>query len=83
MYDLELNIAKELIIKENAKNVLIQLPDGLKPKSKDISDYLSKETNASIIIWAGTCFGACDYPYYVKDAGVDLLIAWGHSEWKN
>jgi len=65
-YNLELEKAIERIKQENAKLVCIQLPDGLKPKAK-------------IIIWAGSCFGACDYPDLGKQ-GVDLLIQWGHSE---
>lgn len=81
MYNLELEKAKDLILKNNPKNVLIQLPDGLKPKSREIKLFLEKETSANILLWSGSCFGACDYPYYIKDMGVDLLIAWGHSEW--
>ena len=61
MYQLELNKAKELILKNKATKVLLQLPDGLKPKSKEIVDFLTKETNSSIYIWAGSCFGSCDY----------------------
>jgi len=75
-YDLELQgVAKE-IRKKNAKTVCIQLPDGLKPKATEIVDYLQKNTKARIIIWAGSCFGACDIPA-VK---ADLLIQWGHSK---
>lgn len=81
MYKLELEKAKELILKEDAKLVVIQLPDGLKPKGKIITDYLQEHTKAQVIIWAGSCFGACDYPRHLKDFKVDLLIAWGHSKW--
>ncbi len=77
MYNLELKKAIEKIKKEKAKTVLIQLPDGLKPKAKEINEELEKNTNAKILIWAGSCFGACDVP----NVNVDLLIQWGHSEW--
>ena len=77
-FDLELDKAALKIKKENAKLVCIQLPDGLKPKAKEISDYLEKKTNAKIIIFLGSCYGACDIPK-IK---ADLLIQWGHSEWK-
>jgi len=76
-YDLELEKAVEQIKKAKAKTVCIQLPDGLKPKAKEIADYIEKHTNATILIWANSCFGACDTP----NLDVDLLIQWGHSKW--
>ena len=76
-YDLELEKAAEKIIKEKAKLVCIQLPDGLKERATEISKYLEEKTEATIIIWLGSAWGACDIP--VLD--VDLLIQWGHSDW--
>ena len=78
MYELELDKAVAKIKKEKAKTVCIQLPEGLKPKAKEIADKLEKETKAKILIWIGSCFGACDVP----DVKADLLIQWGHSEWR-
>lgn len=78
-YDLEINKAIEEIKKNKAKIVCIQLPDGLKPKAKEIADLLEEKTDAEIIIWAGSCYGSCDIPY-IKEA--DMLIQWGHSEWE-
>jgi 2-(3-amino-3-carboxypropyl)histidine synthase len=78
-YNLELDKAAELIQKEKAKKVCIQLPDGLKPKAKEITDHLQEKTKAKVFIWAGSCFGACDTP---NIKGFDLLIQWGHSAWK-
>ena len=80
-YNLELERAESLIQKENAKTVCIQLPDGLKPKAGEITDYLQQNTKAKIFIWAGSCFGACDTPRLPED--FDLLIQWGHNAWKN
>jgi len=79
-YDLELNKAVEEIKKSNAKLVCIQLPDGLKPKAKEIQEHIERNTNASVVIWLGSCYGACDVPIEIKNLGVDLLIQWGHSE---
>lgn len=76
-YDLELEKAVNEIKKHKAKTVCIQLPEGLKPRATEIYDHLTKETDAKILIWAETCFGACDVPD-LKD--VDLLIQWGHSK---
>lgn len=79
-YNLELERVAEEINKRKAKIVCIQLPEGLKQKATEIADYLKQETYAEIMIWAETCFGACDVPDL---KGVDLLIQWGHSEWKS
>lgn len=77
MYDLELEKAVKAIRERKADTVLIQLPDGLKPRAKEIKEKLEKE--AMIYFWGGSCFGACDIPNF--DA--DLLIQFGHSEWKD
>ncbi len=74
-YELELDKAVEEIKKEKAKTVLVQLPDGLKPEATKIVSYLEKKTDAIILLWADSCFGACDYPVLK----VDLLIQFGHS----
>ncbi len=81
-YDLELDRAVEKIKAENAKLVCIQLPAGLKPKAAEIQQYIEKNTDAHVLIWAGTCFGSCDIPLQVERLGVDLLIHWGHAEWR-
>lgn len=81
-YNLELNKAIKTINKQKAKLVCIQLPDGLKPKAKEIQEQIEKKTKAIVLIWAGSCFGACDIPLQLKNLGIDLLIQWGHSEFK-
>ena len=80
-YDLELEKAIFTIKKQKVKKVCIQLPDGLKPKAKEIADEIEKQTNATVLIWLGSCFGACDVPEHIEKQGIDLLIQWGHSEW--
>ena len=81
-YDLELDNVVKKIQAENAKLVCVQLPDGLKPKADEIQKAIGKNTKAQVIIWAGSCYGACDVPLQVQRLGVDLLIQWGHSEWR-
>ena len=75
-YNLELDKAIKEIKTTQAKTVLLQFPDGLKPYATQIADYLEKNTQAQISIWLGSCFGACDIP----KANTDLLIQFGHSE---
>ncbi|MBU4284217.1 MAG: diphthamide synthesis protein [Nanoarchaeota archaeon] len=80
-YDLELERVVDRINKERANLVCIQLPDGLKPKAKLIQNEIESKTNAKVVIWAGSCFGACDIPLEIERLGVDLLIQFGHSPW--
>ena len=79
-YNLQLNKAIEQIKESKAKLVLIQLPDGLKPKAAEIEESITKNTDAKVLIWLGSCFGACDIPLEVERLGVDLIINWGHSQ---
>ena len=76
MFDLELGRVIKKIQDSNTKLVLVQLPDGLKPKATKICKEIENETNALCIIWAGSCFGACDIP----KVNADLIVQWGHSE---
>ena len=78
MYNLELEKAINQIKKSKARTVCIQLPEGLKPKAKQIADTIKKETKAKVLIWLNSCFGACDVP----KLDVGLLIQWGHSKFK-
>ncbi len=80
-YDLELSRAADAIRDADAKLVCVQLPDGMKPLAGRIATQLEDKTGASVVIWLGSCYGACDLPP-VEPLGVDLLIAWGHSEWR-
>lgn len=78
MYNLELKKAIKEIKKQKPKSVCIQLPDGLKPKAREIADIIEKNTNSNVIIWLSSCYGSCDVP----NLDVDLLIQWGHSEFR-
>ncbi len=75
-YELELERAAQEITKQRAQTVLIQLPDGLKPKATEIAQYLQEKTEAKILIWLQSCWGSCDYP---EIKNIDLLIQFGHA----
>ena len=81
VYDLEQEKVIEVIKKNNAKFVLLHLPDGLKPRAEEIQKNIKKETDCKVLIWAGSNFGACDLPVDVQRSGVDLIIHFGHSPW--
>lgn len=80
-YALEIENAVNLVKKHNAKIVCVQLPDGIKDKSKQIADELEEKTGAKVIIWADTCFGGCDVAIDSERLGADLIIQWGHTVW--
>lgn len=79
-YNLELEKVVKQIKQQKAKLVCIQLADGLKPRANKVQQTIEKNTGAEVLIWAGSCFGACDVPPLGKK--VDMLIQFGHSEWK-
>ena len=55
-YDLELDKIEETIKKSKSRNVLLQFPDGLKPYSAVVVDYLQgKCKNVNFLIWFGLC----------------------------
>ncbi len=83
MFNLELDKAVKMIKENKAKRVCIQLPDGVKPLAGKIYDTLKEKTDAELFIWSGSCFGACDVPFYLENYGFDLLIQWGHAPWKS
>ncbi len=77
----EINYSKimEEVRESKASNVLIQLPDGLKQDYAKILKNL--KGNHNLFVWGGSCFGACDIPLYTKEAGIDLIIHFGHEKW--
>lgn len=80
MYDLELERVVDEIKKHEAKKILIQLPDGLKPENGKIVDELEEKTGADVFIWFSSCYGACDIPLNLRTMGIDLFIQWGHNK---
>lgn len=80
-YNLELEKAVKKIKEENAKIVCVQLPEGLRTRTPEIVEALEQQTGATVVVWLGSCYGACDIPLQVESLDVDLIIQWGHSEW--
>ncbi len=83
-YELELAKARDAIRENEAERVLLHMPDGVKPKADEVIQELqsSVEHEFDVLVWGGSCFGACDLPVEAENVGVDLLIHWGHSRWK-
>lgn len=79
-YDLELEKTAREIVCSKANQVLIQIPDGLKPYAEKIVEFLEKNTKAEIFIWFGDCYGGCDLPPGIGNLGIDFIIQFGHNK---
>lgn len=81
-YDLELEKVVAEIKKHKAKKVLIQLGEGLKPRSKEIQEHIQESlgNTCKIYFWLNSCYGKCDIPEIIdaKNNDFDLLIQFGH-----
>jgi len=75
-YNFELDRIVKVIKQKKAKKVVLQLADGLKPKAKEIYDFIKEKVGCELMIYLGSCFGACDIP----KVDCDLLVQFGHSK---
>ncbi|MEM0379381.1 MAG: diphthamide synthesis protein [Candidatus Aenigmatarchaeota archaeon] len=79
--DLEINRILDIIKEKKPKKILLQFPDGLKPRSKIIYDLIKENfPNTEVYIWLGETFGGCDVPIWLEKYGFDLIINIGHSK---
>ncbi len=79
IFDFEEERVKQEILRLDAKTVLIQLPEGLKPEAPRIAKAIEKH-GALAIVSADPCYGACDLAAAEAEIlGVDLIIHYGHS----
>jgi 2-(3-amino-3-carboxypropyl)histidine synthase len=80
MYDLEAERVAEEITRRGAKKVLVQLPDGLRPKAFTLAENLDRLTDAEILLSGDSCYGSCDVALTQAEAvGADLIVHYGHS----
>ena len=77
MFDFELDRIVAWIRDGGFASVALQLPEGLKIRATEVSDYLSERTGADILIAGYPCYGACDlFDHHGK---TDALVHFGHS----
>ena len=77
MFDFQLDNIVAWIRDGGYTSVALQLPEGLKIRATEISDYISEHTGADTLIVGLPCYGACDlYDYKGK---TDALVHFGHS----
>lgn len=83
-YDIDLERAVKAINTNGYKQVVLQVPEGLKTYMSLFVDFFKKETDASVIVSADPCFGACDVVgSEFKNMGVDFAVQIGHTEIPN
>lgn len=79
-FDFEEERIKQEIARLNAKRVLLQMPEGLKPEAPRLAKLVEK-TGALPIISADPCYGACDLATSEAESlGADLIIHFGHAK---
>lgn len=81
MPELEINLeeAKKFLKEKKARTTIVQIPEGLKHKTKEILEELSKECE-NVFMKMDPCYGACDLPLYDMQAlNADCIIHIGHS----
>ncbi len=81
MFRLELEKCVAEVQKREVKNVLIQLPDGLKSRANEVVETIESRTGANCFIWFSSCFGQCDYPLGLGPMGIELMIQFGHNRY--
>jgi 2-(3-amino-3-carboxypropyl)histidine synthase len=81
-YDLEIEKVINEIRNKNAKKILIQLGEGLKPRAIEIQTEIQNKLHNSceIHFWLNSCYGKCDIPEIIdsKKNDYDMLIQFGH-----
>ncbi len=79
-YIIDIESAVQLIKEKHYKTIAIQIPEGLKRSIFPLVDYIRKETNATVLVSADPCFGACDVVNYeLKNMDVDCVVHIGHT----
>jgi 2-(3-amino-3-carboxypropyl)histidine synthase len=79
-FDFEEERLKREITKLEAKTVLLQLPEGLKPEAICLARRLQK-LGILPVISADPCYGACDLALQdAESLGIDLIIHFGHTK---
>jgi len=78
-YHIDIEKAAQLINRKGYKKVMLQIPEGLKTHASKIADIIEKATQATTLISADPCFGACDLlNHEIHSLNMDLIIHIGH-----
>ncbi|MBD3387776.1 MAG: hypothetical protein GF416_01895 [Candidatus Altiarchaeales archaeon] len=81
-YDLELSRVVDEVLREGAKRVGLQFPEGLKDQAVDVAREIRSKTGAEVIVLSDPTYGACDLKEsQTEKLGLDLLVHYGHTEY--
>lgn len=81
MYDLEIERVSEEVRRRGSRRVLLQLPDGLRPRAIEIVKSLKEMTDVEYFLHGGSCYGGCDLALHQGEAvKADLIIHYGHNK---
>ena len=79
-YNFEIGRVIDEIAERGARRVLIQLPEGLRPRALWLAREIEAEVDATVYISGGTCYGGCDIAIHEAESlGVDLIVHYGHN----
>src|SRR4030043_713610 len=79
-FDFEEERIRQEINRLNAKRVLLQLPEGLKPEAPRLAKLVEK-AGALPIVSADPCYGACDLATSeAENLGGNLILHFGHAK---
>jgi 2-(3-amino-3-carboxypropyl)histidine synthase len=66
----------------DAKRVLLQLPDGMRPFAVQLVEAINSSTGANVFLSGNSCYGACDISIdQARGLGVDLIVHYGHTQY--
>ena len=79
-YDFEEGRIIEEIKKRGVKNILLQLPEGMKKEAFRIVELIKEKTDAEVIVSGSSCWGGCDLAVEeARKIKADLLVHFGHA----
>ncbi|MFW5945880.1 MAG: diphthamide biosynthesis enzyme Dph2 [Candidatus Natronoplasma sp.] len=76
-FEFDIEEARSKLEDIGAEKIMVQLPDGLRPKAQRFLKLFDQEA----VIWGGSCYGACDIPDDIGEN--DALIHVGHASIPN
>ncbi|WP_308573799.1 diphthamide biosynthesis enzyme Dph2 [uncultured Methanosphaera sp.] len=80
-YDYKISDIITKIDELDAKNIMLQFPEGLKMDAVEIAQQIEENTpdDVNVLIDADACFGACDLADLKVNGHIDLVIHFAHT----
>lgn len=79
-YDYKIDVIRDKILELDAKNVILQFPEGLKTDAVMVSNEIREAVSGvNVLIDADPCFGACDLADNKVNKHIDLVVHFAHT----